>query len=459
MEKAKDFHQKINFSKHLDLARKKEAVSKMVRSAVNLIDKLTLASTLVSSSTKSPQENLGPNDMVEALAVYSRNEEDIFTYKNQCRMSVLNDNNLINRIVKFDKEIGLIAVEPVQNAVYFEDVRSEKFARKPIAQKIDLVSLYQIPKFEPKTGRFICAVNYYTDKVYRFSAVEKRLLEEHANMVENIILEENPARMEIQILSEIEELLSDSNTSLTQFLGKILDKTSELLGADSGSISLLKIVNGKSWLVVENEKGELIGAKSHGFKKNKIPPLQIGGKELPVLSRSLTGHCAHTIRPIRIKNTRNSEETGDFYKNLSSSIRSELAVPIIFGSNVLGVINQDSFRINYFTREHQHILQIVSRLINQKMHNLIQIEDLKKEFLQLSREIQYRDPKVTSYYFGNVIGKSQKIHSLVKKIDTVVKSICNRMLHWGNSSEPETLMGLPSLLITGPTGSGKEFFF
>ena len=77
---------------------------------------------------------------------------DIFAYKNQCRMSVLNDDNLINRIVKFDKEIGLIAVETMQKAVYFEDVRSEKFTRKPVAQKIDLVSLYQIPKFEPKTS-------------------------------------------------------------------------------------------------------------------------------------------------------------------------------------------------------------------------------------------------------------------------------------------------------------------
>tara|TARA_B100000686_G_scaffold353975_1_gene461936 strand:- start:6308 stop:9133 length:2826 start_codon:yes stop_codon:yes gene_type:complete len=459
LENAKEFHQKINFSKHLDLARKKEAVSKMVRSAVNIISKLTLASVLVPSSTKSPQENISPNDMIEALAVYSRNEESIYTYKSHARMSIMNDRNLINRIVKFDQDFGLTATEPLRNAVYIENVKNEKFMCKTIAQKIDLVSLYQIPKYESKTGRFICAVNYYTDEVYRFSAMEKRLLEEHANMVENIILEENPARMEIQVLNEIEELLSDTKSSLTDFLGKILDKTSELLGADSGSISLLKMIDGKPWLLVEDPTGTLIGAKSHGFKKNKIPPLQVGGKELSQDARSLTGHCAQIARPIRIKNARNLDETDGFYKNLSSSIHSELAVPIIFGSSVLGVINQDSFRLNYFTKEHQHILQIVSRLINQKTHNLMQIEDLKKGFRQLSRDIQYRDPKVNSYYFGNVIGKSGQIHSLVTKIDTVVQSICNRMLHWEERIESETLMGLPSLLITGPTGSGKEFFF
>ena len=45
------------------------------------------------------------------------------------------------------------------------------------------------------------------------------------------------------------------------------------------------------------------------------------------------------------------------------------------------------------------------------------------------------------------------------QINTVVKSICNRMLHWNGSNQQEAVMGLPSLLITGGTGSGKEFFF
>ncbi len=458
--KAKNFHQKINFSKHLDLARKKEAVSKMVRSAVNLIDKLTLASVLVPSVTQSTQEEANtPDDLVEVLATYSKNEEAMLIYNTKDRMSILNDHNLINRILKFQKNKGLIAREPTPPSVYIEDVTDEKFMRKSIAKKIDLVSLFQIPKFDKKTGRFICAVNYYTDTVHRFNTVEERLLEEHANMVLKIILEDNPERMEIQVLSEIEELLSDPNATLRLFLNKILGKTSELLGADSGSISIIKYIDGKPWLVVEDDHSNLIGAKSQGFKKNKIPPLPVGGKELPDSLKSLTGHCAHSLRPILIKNVEDSEETKGFYKNLSSSIRSELAVPIVFGNQVLGVINQDSFRYNYFTYEHQHILQIVSRLINQKVHNLIQIEDLKGEFQQLSRDIQYRDPKVTSYYFGNVIGKSEKINTLIMQIDTLVQSICNRMVHWEKSNQPETLIGLPSLLITGQTGTGKEFFF
>ena len=363
--KAKNFHQKINFSKHLDLARKKEAISKMVHSAVNLIDKLTLASVLVPSVTQSTKEDEAqePDDLIEILATYSKNKEAILIYNTQDRMSILNDHNLINRILEFDQDQGLIARKPTLSSVYIEDVMDEKFKRKSIAKKIDLVSLFQIPKFNKKTGRFICAVNYYTNEVHRFNAVEKLLLEEHANMVVKIILEDNPERMEIQVLSEIEELLSDPNATLQSFLNKILSKTSELLGADSGSISLVKYIEGKPWLLVEDAKGNSIGAKSQGFKKNRIPPLPLGGEELPDSLRSLTGYCAQTLRPVLIKNVHDSIETKGFYKNLSSFIRSEVAVPMVFGNQILGVINQDSFRFSYFTHEHQHILQIVSRLI------------------------------------------------------------------------------------------------
>ena len=248
IDRAKRFHQKINFSKHLDLARKKEAAWVMLRSAVKLIEKLTLASVIVPASAKTAHLSAeSPVDQVEILAVYSKNDEDAVIYNAHDRMSILTDQNLLNQIVKYDPVKGLIAHEPTQQAIYIEDIMSEQFARKPIAKKLDLVSLYQIPKFHKKTHQFICAVNYYANTPHRFIEFEKRLLEEHASMVEKLVLEEGPARVEIQVLSEIEELLSDPNNSLQNFLSKILDKTSELLGADSGTISLVKIIDGQPW--------------------------------------------------------------------------------------------------------------------------------------------------------------------------------------------------------------------
>ena len=448
LDRAKRFHQKISFSRHLDLARKKEAAWRMMRSAVQLIDKLTLASVWIPSKK--------PSDSVEILAAFSKNQEDALIYNNREQINI-HKQNLISQIVTFDKSTGLMAKDPQQKAVYIQDVMSKSFSRKSVAKQIDLVSLYQVPKIKKETGQLICVANYYTNTPHQFTVFEQRLLENHASMVEKLILEENPEHIEIEVLGEIEELLSDTSDTLQPFLQNILAKTSELIGADSGTVSISKIMDGRPWLIVENETGQLIGAKSQGWMKNKIPPLLVGGEEVPQDQRSLNGYVAHTARPVLVPNV--DDERSGFYKSLSPRIKSELAVPIIHGNHVLGVINQDSFRKYFFTPEHQRILQIISSLISPKVHNLKQIEILKQEIIQLRQDIEYRDPKVSSYHFGNVIGKSQNVHSLVHQIHTVVESICNRMLNWDKRQLQETVTGLPCLLIQGQTGSGKEFFF
>ena len=457
LDRAKRFHQKISFSRHLDLARKKEAAWRMMRSAVQLIDKLVLASVWVPSTIQNPKSKIRePSNRVEMLAAFAKNKEDSLIYNNREQIDIHKE-NLINRIVSFDKSSGLKAKDPNQKAVYIENIMSKSFSRKSVAKKIDLVSLYQIPKIDHESSQLICVVNYYTNTPHKFTNFEKSLLENHAAMVEKLILEENPEHVEIEVLGEIEELLSDTTDTLQPFLQNILAKTSELIGADSGTIALSKMIDGRPWLIIENEAGQVVGAKSRGWMKSKIPPLLIGGEDITFEQRSLNGYVAHTARPAIIANVEN-EQTG-FYKSLSSQIKSELAVPIIHGNYVLGVINQDSFSKNFFTPEHQRILQIISSLISPKVHNLKQIEILKQEIVQLRQDIEYRDPNISSYHFGNVIGKSQNIHSLVYQIQTVVESVCNRMLNWEKRQLKETITGLPCLLIHGQTGSGKEFFF
>jgi transcriptional regulator with GAF, ATPase, and Fis domain len=457
IDRAKRFHQKLSFSRHLDLARKKEAAWMMMRSAVELIDKLALASVWVPSSIQNPKAQ-ELSSQIEILAAFSKNKEDALVYNNHNHINIHKE-NLINRIVRHDNQKGLVAKDSELRAVFIEDVMEESFSRKAVARKIDLVSLYQVPKFNPKTKQLVCVVNYYTNASHKFTSFEKPLLENHAAMVERLILEENPEHVEIEVLSEIEELLSDADDNLTSFLDKILAKTSELISADSGTISINKIIDGKPWLIIEDEENNIIGAKSRGWMKSKIPLMPVGGEELPTQQRSLNGYVAHIARPVLIGNVEDVKQTQGFYKNLSEQIKSELAVPIIYGSHVLGVINQDSFKKYFFTQEHQKILQIIASLISQKVNNLQQIETLKRELSRLKKDIEYRDPKVSSYHFGNIIGKSQNVSSLVGQIQIIVESIYNRMLNWEKQQQREVMTGLPSLLVHGQTGSGKEFFF
>ena len=81
IDRAKRFHQQISFSRHLDLARKKEAAWMIIRSAVKLIDKIALASVFIPASLKFSKLNeVNPTDLVEIIAVYSRNKEDLPKY-------------------------------------------------------------------------------------------------------------------------------------------------------------------------------------------------------------------------------------------------------------------------------------------------------------------------------------------------------------------------------------------
>ena len=71
------------------------------------------------------------------------------------------------------------------------------------------------------------------------------------------------------------------------------------------------MIDGKPWLVIEDETGQLVGAKSRGWMKSKIPPLLIGGEDIPFGQRSLNGYVAHTARPAIIANVEN--EKSGFY--------------------------------------------------------------------------------------------------------------------------------------------------
>jgi DNA-binding NtrC family response regulator len=73
--------------------------------------------------------------------------------------------------------------------------------------------------------------------------------------------------------------------------------------------------------------------------------------------------------------------------------------------------------------------------------------------------VAFKDPHVSSYRLGNIIGNSPKSQEVVDFINTVSPPLFNRIVYWSRSILQEATIGLPSILVTGQTGSGKEFFF
>ena len=239
----------------------------------------------------------------------------------------------------------------------------------------------------------------------------------------------------------------------------MLAKATELIGADTGSIALIEEREGSRWLVVEDEQGGLIGAKNKEWLKRYIPPFPVGGPELLPEERSLTGYVAWSQQPKIIDSVDEERNSGGFHRSMSDLLKSEIAVPVICDGEVIAVICLNSLRYGYFTQEHRRILQIIGSLTARHLSDLQRIEGLQGEVQRLTTDVGYKDPHVSSYRLGNIIGVSSTSQAVVDFINTVSQPLFNRIALWSKNVIQEATIGLPSILVTGPTGSGKEFFF
>jgi transcriptional regulator with GAF, ATPase, and Fis domain len=452
LDQARKYHQQIIVARRIDASKKKEAARTMVRSAVRLIDKLSLASVLVPSRLGAEEEGQG----LQVLASYAEEREIQRLYEDEKLIDLSSGKSLLSQYISED---GVITDETLLRPLYFPSLKAQSLQKRYLTEKIGLTSLYVVPRYDRRTRRITCLVNYFTREPYRFSDFERGLLEAHAEMAARVIQEIGDEHMEIQVLSEINDLLQEHFEGIHPFLNRVLAKATELIGADTGSIALAQERDGGAWLIVEEEDGTLIGAKSKEWLKKNIPPMRIGGAELPRAERSLTGYVASSRQPVIVDDIFQELSGESYYRQVTREIRSEIAVPVTVEDQVLAVVCLSSLTPHYFTDEHQRILQIIVQMIARHLTGLLQIERLTSEVQRLQSDVTYRDPKISSYRLGNIIGNSNKAQELISTIETITPPLYRRILLWQQADLRETVLGLPTVLITGDTGSGKEFLF
>ena len=452
LDQARKYHQQIIVARRVDESKKKEAARTMVRSAVRLIDKLSLASVLVPSRIGAEEEGQG----LQVLASYGKDREIQRLYEDEKLIDLSSGKSLLSPYIS--KE-GVITDEALLRPLYFPSLKAQSLQKRYLTEKIGLTSLFVVPRYDGRTRRITCLVNYFTREPYRFNDFEQGLLEAHAEMAQRVIQEIGDEHMEIQVLSEINDLLQEHFEGIQPFLNRVLAKATELIGADTGSIALVQERDGDAWLIVEEEDGTLVGAKSKEWLKKNIPFMRIGGIELPRAERSLTGYVASSRQPMIIDDAFQELSEEGFYRQVTRVIRSEIAVPVTVEEQVLAVVCLSSLTPHYFTDEHQRILQIIVQMIARHLTGLLQIERLTSEVQRLRTDVTYRDPKISSYRLGNIIGNSSKAREIVSTIETITPPLSRRILMWQQADLREATLGLPTLLITGDTGSGKEFLF
>lgn len=453
LNRARKYHQQLLLARRVDEAKKREAALFMVQSAAQLVERVALASVLIPVASDIDGERT-----MQILASFSKEREAGRLYEEEKMINLAPGESLISRFID---RAGVIVDDSLLAPLYIEKLAEETLQKRYLTENLGLKSLYIVPRYDKQNRRVICLVNYYTKERYQFTPFERDLLDAHAEMAQRVIQEIGDEHLEIQILSEIGDLLQRSSDGLRPFLHQVLSKATQLIGADTGSIALVRESQGERWLLVEDDQGNLIGAKNKDWMKKFIPPIRIGGKELPIDERSLTGLAAATRQPQILDDCHEGTDEEKFYRPVTEAIRSEIAVPIIYNDEVLAVACLDSLRTHYFTDEHQRILLIIARMIGHHLSILQKLDQLTSEVDRLRQDVGYKDPKVTSYRLGNIIGNSSKTQEVVNTIERISPPLCERIAQWHKQGVPDQgeFLGLPSILITGETGAGKEFLF
>ena len=453
LNRARKYQQQLQLARHVDEAKKREAALFMVKSAAQLVKQVALASVLIPVPSKIDGERT-----LQILASYSKEREARKLYEEERLINLTPGESLLSRFID---RAGVIVDDSLLAPLYISDLAAETLQKPYLTKELGLKSLYMVPRYDKRTRRVICLVNYYTKERHQFSPFERDLLDAHAEMAQRVVQEIGDEHLEVQVLSEIRDLLQQSNDRLKPFLHRVLAKATQLIGADTGSIALIREHEGERWLLVEDNQGNLIGAKSRDWLKKHIPPIRVGGEELPPEERSLSGLAATTAKAEILVDSLDTENNNSFYQPVTEAIRSEIAVPVIYDGEVLAVICLDSLRPHYFSSEHRRILLIIERMIGHHLAILQKIEQLTSEIDRLRQDVDYKDPNITSYRLGNIIGNSTKAQKIIDTIQTISPPLCQRIVQWKKQRVPDQgeFLGLPSILITGETGAGKEFLF
>ncbi len=204
-------------------------------------------------------------------------------------------------------------------------------------------------------------------------------------------------------LSKFRDIL-DSGSNVFNVFDALLDVILNFCNAITGNISL-----------TDPFEKVLIILSAVGLDKEKKLAVK-----LP-FNIGITGTAASLKTTIHVRDVSKDKR----YVKLVDSIQSEVAVPILYGDEVLGVINVESNKVGHFSEEHIRFLENISIELS---NALIQNKNYREYFLKI-----HKDPDT----LNRIIGYDPKILFIKNRVRIVAPTDA-------------------SVLIYGESGSGKE---
>jgi sigma-B regulation protein RsbU (phosphoserine phosphatase) len=229
-------------------------------------------------------------------------------------------------------------------------------------------------------GRVIGVIDIESEEVGYFQEEQLRLLELTASRVavaiENARLYTRVSR-QAQTLAVLTEISRDLSSILD--LDELLERIGHLLRRliDYQMFSILLL----------NERDQVLETQF---------AVRFGERYVPIervpLGRGLVGVAVLTQAPVYSPDVRRDPR----YHVVNPLTRSELAVPLIYKKKVIGVLDMEHTRVNYFNEDHQRTIvtlaaQIAIAIENARLYQRVAQQEQRLEHdLEMAREVQLR---------------------------------------------------------------------
>ncbi len=229
-------------------------------------------------------------------------------------------------------------------------------------------------------NRVIGVLDLESEQLAAFTPDQQRLLELVASRMSVAI--EN-ARLYTRVARQAQTLavLSDISRELTSILD--LDDLLQRIG-----VLLKRVVDFQLFTILlwSESRQQFVHRFSTRFGE------RVKRDQAAVLGKGIIGTVAKLRHPILVPDVRKDSR----YIPYSNDVRSELTVPLLYKDKVIGVIDLEHTRVNYYNDDHQRTLttlagQIAIAISNARLYERIYEEEQRMERdLQMAREVQIR---------------------------------------------------------------------
>ena len=229
-------------------------------------------------------------------------------------------------------------------------------------------------------NRVVGVIDLQSEQVGFFTEEHQRLLELTASRM--AIAVEN-ARLYTRVARQAQTLavLNEISREITSILD--LDDLLERIG-----LLLKRVVDFQMFtILLWNERTERL---EHRFSSRFGE--RVSREHNMKLGEGIIGHAAQSRAPVLVADVRKDPR----YIVANPEVRSELSVPLIDKGRVIGVMDLEHTRTNYYTEDHQTTLttlaaQVAVSIVNARLYQRISDEEQRLERdLAMAREVQLR---------------------------------------------------------------------